>query len=122
VILVDTSIWIDHLRVTQSALVDLLEQGHVVTHPFVIGELALGSIACRREFLGFLQDLPALSVVSHDEFMTFVEGRGLFGSGIGLVDGHILAAALLAPGTRVWSRHRRLALAAQALGVSAEGL
>lgn len=121
-ILVDTSIWIDHLRVTQSALVDLLEQGHVVTHPFVIGELALGSIACRREFLGFLQDLPALSVVSHDEFMTFVEGRGLFGSGIGLVDGHILAAALLAPGTRVWSRDRRLALAAQALGVSAEGL
>jgi predicted nucleic acid-binding protein len=122
VILVDTSIWIDHLRVTQQDLVDLLEQGQVVTHPFVIGELALGSIAGRAEFLGFLHDLPALGVVSHDEFMTFVDGRELSGRGIGLVDGHILASALIAPGTRLWSRDRRLASAAQALGVSADWL
>ena len=119
-ILVDTSIWIDHLRATQSVLVELLEQGQVVTHLFVIAELALGSISGRTDFLGYLNDLPSLGAVCHDEFMAFIEGHELYGRGLSLVDGHLLAAALVVPGTSVWTRDRRLATAAGDLGVAAE--
>ncbi len=119
-ILVDTSIWIDHLRSTQPVLVGLLEQGQVVTHPFVIAELALGSISGRTQFLGYLQDLPTLAAVSQHEFLAFIEGHALSGRGIGLVGGHLLAATLVVPGTSVWTRDRRLATTADDLGVRAE--
>lgn len=119
-ILVDTSIWIDHLRNVQPVLVKLLEQGQVVTHPFVIEELALGSISRRSEFLGYLHDLPVLKTISHNELLAFIEARGLAGRGIRLVDTHLLAAARIVPGTSVWTRDRRLSAVARDLGVEAE--
>lgn len=119
-ILVDTSIWIAHLRATQPALVELLEQAQVATHEYVITELALGSISGRTEFLAYLHDLPMIGTISHDEIMSFIEGQTLFGRGIGLVDAHLLGAARIVPGTSVWTRDRRLAAAAQDLGVCAQ--
>ncbi|MBK9435414.1 MAG: VapC toxin family PIN domain ribonuclease [Actinobacteria bacterium] len=115
-----TSIWIDHLRATRPVLVELLVQAQVATHEFVIAELALGSISGRTEFLAHLRDLPMIGTITHDEIMSFIEGQALFGRGIGLVDAHLLGAARLVPGTSVWTKDRRLAAAAQDLGVCAQ--
>jgi predicted nucleic acid-binding protein len=115
-VLVDTSTWIEHLRRGDSKLGDLLEHGLAATHPFVIGELALGSIAKRDEVLSHLDRLPRLSPVSHDELLHFIESRDLSGSGIGLVDAHLLAAATVAS-TGLMTGDRTLARAAAAVGV-----
>jgi predicted nucleic acid-binding protein len=95
VILVDTSIWIDHLRAGHSTVVRLLEHGLVLTHPWVIGELALGHLSQRREAIRLLTALPRATVATADEILTLVERRELCGLGIGYVDAQLLAATQL---------------------------
>src|ERR1041385_2546828 len=94
-ILVDTSVWVDHFRRRNSGLTALLDQGRVISHPFVIGELALGTLKNRAEVLGLLAELPLAHTASHDDAITLVERRELFGQGIGWVDIHLLASALI---------------------------
>ena len=117
-VLVDTSVWIDHLRRRSERLAGLLEEGHVVCHPFVVGELACGHLARRAEMLALLQRLPTLGLVSHDEALRFVDAQHLAGSGLGWVDVHLLAAARIA-GARLWTADRRLAKVADTLDSSA---
>ena len=94
-VLVDTSVWIDHFRKSNAHLQDVLEQGEVATHPFVIGELACGGLAKRHEILALMQALPSYSPISQDEFVHFVESYKLANKGVGFVDIHLLASALL---------------------------
>lgn len=115
--LVDTSVWIDHLRRGNLDLEHLLDEGQVVTHPFVIGELACGSLSRRGEILRLIEALPAVPVATHDEVMTFVDRRGLHGSGLGWIDVHLLAGARLA-GHSLWSADRRLRATAAKLGLA----
>ena len=119
-ILVDTSIWIDHLHRSEPALVRLLELGDVGTHPMVIGELALGSLRDRATVLGLLDALPQTAVATHSEVRAFVEARELHGIGLNLVDVHLLAGAVLTAGTQLWTRDRRLREAAASLGLAAD--
>lgn len=118
--LVDTSVWVDHLGRGNPALADLLEAGEVETHPFVIGELALGNLRWREGILGYLEELPPVPSAEHEEVLRLVEERGLAGSGLGWVDAHLLASALIG-GTRVWTLDRALAVAADQLGVGRPG-
>jgi hypothetical protein len=106
--LVDTSVWIDHLRKSDAGLRDLLERGQVLTHPFVVGELAMGSLRQRDVILGALQDLPQAIVAHQDEVLHFISNRSLFGLGIGYIDAHLLAAVQLTPGALLWTRDKRL--------------
>jgi hypothetical protein len=116
VILVDTSVWIDHLHTSDDQLAALLVGVEVASHPMVIGELALGTIRRRSTVLGLLQSLPMSPTASHDEVLRLVESRALFGRGLSLIDVHLLASALLVPGMLLWTRDRRLASAAASLG------
>ncbi len=117
-ILVDTSIWIDHLRSNEQALADALERGIVLTHPFVVGELACGNLKNRSEVLSLLRRLPGAPVATDAEALAFIEARSLMGRGIGYVDVHLLASAVLAgDGCRLWTRDARLAAAAADMGL-----
>ena len=107
-ILVDTSIWIDHLRTGDPRLVGLLQDCQVLAHPWVIGELALGHLSQRGEILGLLHNLPQASVATDVEVLTLIENNRLFDQGIGYVDAHLLAATLLTPDARLWTRDKRL--------------
>lgn len=120
-ILVDTSVWIDHLHATEATLVRMLDDGVVAMHPMIVGELALGSIRNRRAVLDLLGGLPMIAEADHVEVLSLVDARGLFGCGLGLVDAHLLASALIAGDVRVWTRDKRLGDAAAALGVRAAG-
>ena len=115
-ILVDTSVWADHLRFGNSTLVSLLEGEQVLTHPFVIGELACGWLRHRREILRLLATLPAATVARHEDVMTFVDGRRLYGRGIGWVDAHLLASAVLSH-AGLMTLDRRLSRLAKDAGV-----
>ena len=117
-ILVDTSVWVDHLRQSDRELAGLLLEEAVLCHPFVVGELACGALHQRTEILGLLRNLPQAPVLQHDEVLAFVEAHHLAGSGLGWIDVHLLASATLA-GERFWSRDRRLAQMARRLGVAA---
>ena len=114
-ILVDTSVWVEHLRSGMAALAVELDAGRVLTHPLVIGELACGSLRNRREVLGLLGRLPAAPTATHAEALSFLERRALMGRGIGFVDVHLLASAALAAPVRLWTRDRRLAAVATEL-------
>ena len=116
-ILVDTSVWVDHLRAGDSALADLLLRGGVFIHPFVVGELACGSLARRQATLDLLQDLPMAPLAEADEVLKFIERHALHGQGAGLVDMHLLAATALADGARLWTRDKRLHALATTLGL-----
>ena len=115
-ILVDTSVWVDHLRRTDPGLVALLESSAVVMHPFVVGEIACGTLRDRELVLELLQNLPAAVVATDDEVMQFIERHALYSKGIGYVDVHLLASVALTGGTRLWTRDQRLRRAAAALG------
>ena len=117
-ILVDTSVWIDHFRATDEVLVALLSEGRVLTHPMVVGELALGNLHNRREVLGLLDRLPKAPVATDDEALLFIEQRRLMGRGIGYVDAHLLAAATLTESGLLWTTDRRLLSVASELGLS----
>jgi predicted nucleic acid-binding protein len=109
VILVDTSVWVDHLRSADPKLAAALADGEVLMHSFVVGELGCGNIARRTEILGLLDDLPPAREATHQEVMALIDRRKLMGRGIGYVDAHLLAAAMLTPGAVLWTRDRRLA-------------
>ena len=117
-ILVDTSVWIDHVRNPIDELEGLLAAALVVQHPFVTGELALGNLKDRESTLTLLLDLPAAKAASDSDFLTFVAHARLAGAGIGFVDAHLLAACRLMPGTLLWSRNKRLAGWADALEIA----
>lgn len=117
-ILVDTSIWIDHLRQGSEHLARLLGRGQVLVHPHVLGEVALGNLQSRNAVLGALKDLPRAPLATDDEVFHFIEASAVFGAGIGYTDAHLLAATLLAPGTRIWTRDRRLLAVATELDLS----
>ena len=116
-VLVDTSVWVAHLREADANLQSLLLAEEVVCHPFVIGELACGNLRNREEILELLQELPQAIVAEHAEVLSFIEARRLMGRGIGLVDVHLLASAVLG-GLPIWTRDRRLREAATDIGVS----
>ncbi|MBF5057022.1 PilT protein-like protein [Alcanivorax sp. 521-1] len=116
-VLVDTSVWVDHLRVGDAGLVRLLEDHRVRMHPFVVGELACGNLARRDQVLELLRGLPGVPVADQDEVLFLIERHGLMGRGIGFVDAHLLAATRLSGATTLWTRDRRLAEAARLLGV-----
>lgn len=115
-ILVDTSVWVQHLRTGDERLGLLLQAGAVLTHPWVIGELALGHLRAGSEVLELLQHLPQAPVASPDEVLTLIAAHELQGAGIGYVDAQLLAAVRLAPEARLWSHDRRLAATAARLG------
>ncbi len=117
-ILVDTSVWIDHLRKGDQALAGALEAGRVLAHPFVIGEIALGNLRQRETILGALSDLPLTVSARDDEVLALIDKHALYGLGIGYVDAHLLASVRLTPDTGLWTRDRRLADVAVRLGVS----
>lgn len=113
-VLVDTSVWVEHLRRGLPAFERLLSDGEVVCHPLVIGELACGNLRSRGEILALLHDLPSARDVPHEEVLIFVERRRLMGRGLGWVDVHLLAAALI-EGVPLWTLDRRLREAARTL-------
>ncbi|MGA7541396.1 MAG: PIN domain-containing protein [Steroidobacteraceae bacterium] len=112
--LVDTSVWVDHLRRSNASLVGLLEQAQVWTHAFVIGELACGNLSQRARILGLLAALPQVPIAGHDETLAFVDAHRLMGRGLGWIDMHLLASAKLAK-LPFWTLDKRLAVAATEL-------
>jgi len=116
-ILVDTSVWVDHLRTGEPTLADLLEHGRVLTHPFVIGELACGNLRNRDHVLGLLRKLPSAPSATDEEALFFIERHRLYGLGIGYIDAHLLAAASLADTASLWTRDKRLDACASAIGL-----
>lgn len=116
-ILLDTSVWVDHLYRGDKAVAVLLEQGSVVMHPFVLGELACGTLRNRQETLQTLAALPTTAVSTHEEALGLIESSRLMGRGLGYIDVHLIASALIA-GVRIWSRDKQLAAAAAKLKVN----
>jgi predicted nucleic acid-binding protein len=118
VILADTSVWVDHLRAGDRALASLLDAGRILGHPWVVAEIALGSLRNRETILGLLDSLPQAPTASLDELRVVIERRALFSRGVGLVDVGLLAACLLTPGSRLWTRDKRLATVAAELALA----
>jgi predicted nucleic acid-binding protein len=118
VILVDTSIWVDHLRAGLPDLQCRLERSQVLIHPWIIGEIALGNLVDRQQVLGLLSGLPSAVVATPAEVQGFIERHQLFGLGIGYVDVGLLAATTLTADARLWTRDRRLGEAAHDLHVA----
>jgi len=117
VILIDTSVWVDHLRNRNPRLVEVLNADLVLTHPFVIGELMCGNMRRRSEVLGLLAALPGAASAQHEEVLELVTSRRLHGRGIGWIDAHLLASALIT-GCTIWSLDRALHALAVDLAVS----
>jgi predicted nucleic acid-binding protein len=113
--LVDTSVWIDHLRRGNELLVDLLNQGRAVTHPMVIGELSLGNISERGSFLELVRNLPVAKEATHDEVFAFIEKHRMWNKGLGFFDMHILCSSLI-ESIPLWTLDKRLAAVAQTFG------
>ena len=120
-ILVDTSIWVDHLRSHLPALGDLLDNAAVLGHPWVTGELALGTMTQRDVILGLLANLPQAAVATPDEVLTMVRVHRLHRRGIGYVEAQLLASTLLTTDARLWTGDRHLAGIAAELGVATVG-
>ncbi|WP_443969980.1 type II toxin-antitoxin system VapC family toxin [Sphingobium sp. CR28] len=117
-ILADSSVWVDHLRHGDARLSQDLEAGRVFTHPFVIGEIALGSLRQREVVLGLMGDLPIATIASDEEVQALIERQPLYSLGIGYVDAHLIAATMLTPGLRLWTRDRRLHELAARMGLA----
>jgi predicted nucleic acid-binding protein len=121
VILVDTSVWIDHLHSAEPELVSMLERSEVIAHPLVVEELAMGSIKDRGNLLAAMEDLTGCEVLGHGEVLALVEARSLSGNGLSPVDAHLLGSALLAQGAvAIWTRDKALRAQAKRLGVAHE--
>lgn len=118
-ILVDTSVWIDHLRKPEPKLKQLLENDDVATHPYVILELALGSITNRAQFLNNMALLHQMPVAEVAELRELIEQRKLFRRGIDVTDIHLIASVLFSQSIRIWTRDRRLGELAEELGIRA---
>ncbi|MEO6697735.1 MAG: type II toxin-antitoxin system VapC family toxin [Gammaproteobacteria bacterium] len=119
-ILVDSSVWVEHLRAGQPALTELLNNNRVLVHPFVIGELACGNLKNRKVVLSLLQDLPAAMVATDDEVLFFIERQGLMGKGMGYVDAHLLSAVAMAGSAKLWTRDKRLGAIAELMDLAFE--
>lgn len=117
-ILVDTSVWIDHFRSGDEALVSLLNGSQVLMHSFILGELACGNLHQRTEVLFLLKDLPQGVVARDEEVLFFIERHGLMGKGIGYIDAHLLAATALDGSAHLWTRDKRLNTLSQELGLA----
>lgn len=116
-VLVDTSVWIDFLRLGNERLKALLEEGEVVSHPLIIGELHVGNIAKRARFLSLLNNLPLVTECTHEEVLGFVEERKINGNGIGYFDAHIVCSSLISK-TPLWTFDKKLAAFARKLKTS----
>ena len=114
-ILVDTSVWVNHLRTNNEYLTELLECNKVLVHPFIVGELACGNLHNRTGILKLLSDLPQTLVATTAEVLFFIEQHKLMGCGIGYVDAHLLTSTALATSTRLWTRDKPLRAAAASL-------
>ena len=118
-ILADTSIWMDHLRSEDREMRRHLQQGNIVTHPFVIAELALGSLRERTKTLALLDLLPQLRMPHLSEVRLMIEARRLYGMGIGLIDAHLIASIFVNSPTLLWTRDKPLRKVAEDLGIHA---
>ena len=116
-VLVDTSVWVAHLRAGSRILEGLLLDGEVLGHPFVIGELACGNLANRKEILSLLAALPSAQVIEFEEFLSFIDRHRLMGRGIGFVDIHLLASSILA-GSPLYTADKRLRTEARRMGLA----
>lgn len=116
-ILADTSIWIDHFRANDPELARQLGLGQIAVHPFIIAELALGSLPRREETLRSFDLLPSVRVARIEEVRQMIESRKLFSLGIGLADAHLIAAVLITPSALLWTRDKRLRSVAESLGI-----
>lgn len=117
-ILVDSAIWINHLRALDDRLVGLVQRRQALTHPAVIGELAVGNLAKRRTFLQELGEPPSVNKASDDEVLRLIEQRRLYGRGIGYLDATLLASVLITPGAGFWTSDKRLAAVSLELGLN----
>jgi predicted nucleic acid-binding protein len=113
-VLVDTSVWVAHFREGHSGLVELLNNGEVVCHPFVVGELACGNLKNRANIISLLEALPMAFIVGHEEVLAFIENQRVMGKGLGYIDVHLLASALLT-GVVLWTLDKKLDKAAEEL-------
>lgn len=120
-ILVDTSVWIDHLRRKDHQLTQLLNNEKVTMHPFVLGEIACGNLSNRQMILSLLNHLEGVIETSHQEVNSLIENKQLMGKGIGYIDAHLLASSLLNPSTQLWTRDKRLKQCAIQLAISYTG-
>jgi predicted nucleic acid-binding protein len=116
-ILADTSVWVDHFRVGDNELRKQLLNQNIVMHPWIVAELALGSLPNRVRTIAFLEQLPVLPLARIDEVRQMIEARRLYARGIGVIDAHLIASTLLNPPTRLWTRDKRLADIAKTLGI-----
>ena len=113
-VLVDTSVWVSHLRETHAGLVDLLNDGEVACHPFIVGEIACENVRNRTTVLSLLEALPMTVTVEHEEVLAFIENHDLMGKGLGYIDVHLLASAVLS-GLPLWTLDKKLGKAAEGL-------
>jgi predicted nucleic acid-binding protein len=118
-ILADTSVWIDHLRSDDKEMRSQLNRDQIVIHPFIVAELALGSIKNRRQTLGLLDLLPQVRVAQLREVRNMIEARYLYNAGIGLTDAHLIASVFINASTRLWTRDKRLRKVAEQLRIHA---
>jgi len=115
-VLVDTSVWVSHLRDGNAELANLLNDGRVLCHPLIVGELACGNLKDRAVILSFLQLLPMSIKAEHDEVLSFIENNRLMGKGMGYVDFHLITSAVLT-GVPVWTLDKKLAQATDSLHI-----
>jgi len=117
-ILADTSIWVDHFRKSNPEMVNRLGQGQIAMHPFIVAELALGSLHDRRNKLEDMEALLEVTVAQLNEVRHMIEAHALYSKGIGLTDAHLIASCLMTPGTQLWTRDDALGKRAKALGIA----
>ncbi|MGA8938647.1 MAG: PIN domain-containing protein [Acidobacteriaceae bacterium] len=118
-ILADTSVWIDHLRKSDAQMMRLLQSGKIVMHPFVVAEVALGSLHNRRRKLAELDAMREANVAELDEVRRLIESHSLYAKGLGLTDAHLLASCRMTVGVQLWTRDKPLAAVARSLGIHA---
>lgn len=116
-ILADTSVWIDHIRASNPEIVKLLGAGQILMHPFIVAEIALGSLKNRRKMLADLDLLLTVKVVRQNEVRHMIEAHALYSKGVGLNEAHLIASCLLTPGTQLWTRDAKLEKVAKTLGI-----
>ena len=116
-ILADTSIWVDHLRGRNREMAKLLARGQIVMHPFIVAQIALGSLHHRRKRLEELESLLEVRVANLGEVRQMIEAHSLYSKGIGLTDAHLIASCFITPSTKLWTRDTRLRTVAEALGI-----
>src|ERR1035438_4259855 len=116
-ILADTSIWVDYLRIHNPEMEERLRRGQIVMHPYIVAEIALGSLRNRRERLDELESLRGVRVAQLNEVRHMIEAYTLYSKGIGLTDAHLIASCLLTPGTQLWTHDGKLEKVAKALGI-----